>query len=58
MLYSGKNMNDELLHINIDEKLKLMKAYKVQIESELENLNVRIKDLTKKSDELLKEVKR
>ena len=49
-------MNDELLKLNDNER-KLLILRKVQIESELENLNVRIKDLTKKSDELLKEVK-
>ena len=40
-----------------DDERKLLILRKVQIESELENLNVRIADLTKKSDELLKSIK-
>jgi predicted nucleic acid-binding Zn-ribbon protein len=43
---------------SFDDECKLLKLRKVQIEAELENLNVRIKDLTKKSDELLKEMKK
>jgi hypothetical protein len=43
---------------SFDDERKLLILRKVQIEAELENLNVRIKDLTLKSDELLKEVKR
>jgi hypothetical protein len=42
---------------SFDDERKLLMLRKVQIESELENLNVRIKDLTKKSDELYNNIK-
>ena len=42
---------------SFDDERKLLILRKVQIESELENLNIRIADLTKKSDELYKLVK-
>jgi len=42
---------------SFDDERKLLVQRKVQIEAELENLNVRIKDLTKKSDELLNSLK-
>jgi len=40
-----------------DTELKLLKLRRVQLEAELLNLNLRINNLTLKSDELLKELK-